>query len=297
MGIVRFGLLAAGGCLLRSEYEKGQLRICRYTIEHEKIPDSFDGVRILLLADLHNKSFGRENEMLYTYVKAIHPDYILSSGDMIIKTKPDSTKEIARFLGRLTAICPVYCGNGNHELELKKRWLAGGVNAYDSYTRLLKKYGVKVLSNATAVLTRGSEAINVSGLDLGLGYYAKGFHVPMREGYIRERLGEPDPGRFHILLGHYPNYFPEYAAWGADLTLAGHMHGGTVRLPGAGGLMSPNYEFFPAYDKGLYERKGSFMVVSPGLGTHSVNIRFGGNYPELSVIVLKKKRGTYGNRG
>ena len=290
MGIWMMGALAAGGCLLRSEYEKEQLRLHSYTIENGKIPDSFDGVRIVLLADLHNKCFGPENEELYLYVKAARPDYILTAGDMILKTRPAKTSGTASLLGRLTQLCPVYCGNGNHELALKKERLADGANAYERYVNHLEWMGVTVLSNATARLTRGEGSIDVSGLDLGLCYYAKGYHVPMQNGYIRRRLGEADPERFHILLGHYPNYFPEYAAWGADLVLAGHMHGGTVQLPGAGGLMSPNYEFFPTYDRGLYERRSSSMVVSPGLGTHSVNIRFGGNYPEVSVIVLKKKR-------
>ena len=290
MGIGTMGVLAAGGCLLRSEYEKRRLQIRYYTVRHGKIPDGFDGVRLVLLADLHNKSFGKEYEELYLYVKAARPDYILAAGDMILRTKPDETARTARFLGRLAGLCPVYCGNGNHELALKGKRLADGTNAYGRYTGLLERRGVHVLADTGATLSRAGDSIDVSGLDLGLCYYAKGRHVPMRPDYICRRLGIPDPGRFQILLGHYPNYFPEYAAWGADLVLSGHMHGGTVRLPGAGGLMSPNYEFFPAYDRGLYERSGSYMLVSPGLGTHSVNIRFGGNYPEVSVILLKKKR-------
>lgn len=289
-GLAGAGVLAAGGCLLRSEYEKRQLRIRCYTVTHGKVPEAFDGVRLLLLADLHGRSFGPENRELYTYIRAIGPDYILSAGDMVLKTKPVETAGTARFLGRLTEICPVYCANGNHELSLREHWLESGANAYERYVGRLRRLGVRVLADETVRLMRGGESLEVSGLDLGLCYYAKGMHVPMRADYIGRKLGAADPERFRILLGHYPNYFPEYAAWGADLTLAGHMHGGTVRLPGAGGLMSPNFEFFPTYDRGLYERSGSFMVVSPGLGTHSVNIRFGGNYPELSVIILKKKR-------
>ena len=53
--------------------------------------------------------------------------------------------------------------------------------------------------------------------------------------------------------------------------------------------MSPNYEFFPVYDRGMYRDGRACMIVSPGLGTHSVNIRFGGNFPTLPVIRLKKK--------
>ncbi len=291
MSLLATGAIIAGLCLLRSEYEKTSLRVQTYTVESEKVPNSFDGVRIAVLSDLHNKQFGTNNELLYRSVKAARPDYILSAGDLITKTRPEETLAVEQFVGSLTKLCPVYLGNGNHELKLRQYAAEGlEISAYDRYVYHLEQFGVKVLADETVRLTRGEDSICVTGLDLGLEHYAKGEHVPMKKGYMEKKLGQAEPGLFHILLGHYPNYFPEYAAWGADLVLAGHMHGGTVRLPGVGGLMSPNFEFFPTYDKGLFTRKGSAMVVSPGLGTHSINIRFGENYPEIPVIVLRKKK-------
>lgn len=291
MSLLLTGAIIAGACLLRSEYEKVCLKLKTYTIESKKIPDSFDGVRIAVLSDLHNKQFGVNNEELYRYLKAARPDYILSAGDLITKTRPEETGEVAQFVGSLTGLCPVYLGNGNHELKLRQHTIPGwGITAYDRFVRQVQQFGVTVLADETVEIERAGEVICVSGLDLGLEHYAKGSHVPMKKGYMEAKLGKAEDGRFHILLGHYPNYFPEYAAWGADLVLAGHMHGGTVRLPGIGGLMSPNFEFFPTYDKGLYTRNGSTMVVSPGLGTHSINVRFGENFPEIPVIVLRKKK-------
>ena len=291
MSLLLTGAIIAGACLLRSEYEKSSLKLQTYHIESEKIPAPFDGVRIAVLSDLHNKKFGINNEDLYRYLKAAHPDYILSAGDLITKTKPEDTLDVAQFVGSLTKLCPVYLGNGNHEIKLREHMVPGlGISAYDRYVRHLQQFGVTVLADETAVIQRDGDAICVTGLDLGLEHYAKAEHVPMKAGYMENKLGTAEDGMFHILLGHYPNYFPEYAAWGADLVLAGHMHGGTVRLPGVGGLMSPNFEFFPTYDKGLFTRTGSAMVVSPGLGTHSINIRFGQNYPEVVLIVLKQKK-------
>ena len=291
MSLLLTGAIIAGACLLRSEYEKVCLKLKTYVIENDKIPASFDGVRIAVLSDLHNKKFGVNNEELYRYLKAAHPDYILSAGDLITKTKPEETGDVAQFVGSLTKLCPVYLGNGNHEIKLRQYDVPGlGVTAYDRYVRHLQQFGVTVLADETAVIERDGESICVTGLDLGLEHYAKGTHVAMKKGYMEAKLGQAEADKFHILLGHYPNYFPEYAAWGADLVLAGHMHGGTVRLPGVGGLMSPNFEFFPTYDKGLFTRKGSTMVVSPGLGTHSINVRFGENFPEIPVIVLRKKK-------
>ena len=82
MSLLLTGAIIAGACLLRSEYEKSSLKLQTYHIESKKIPAPFDGVRIAVLSDLHNKKFGINNEDLYRYLKAAHPDYILSAGDI-----------------------------------------------------------------------------------------------------------------------------------------------------------------------------------------------------------------------
>ena len=90
-------------------------------------------------------------------------------------------------------------------------------------------------------------------------------------------------GTIWILLAHSPLYFDAYAKWGADLTLSGHFHGGTIRLPGLGGVMTPQYQFFLPWCAGIFEKQGHYMAVSRGLGTHSINIRLN-NRPQLLVI-------------
>lgn len=288
-GLVKASAFLAGAGLLCSEYEKRQLRLTPYTVSSGKIPPSFDGARIAVLADLHDCTIGEDNEILYERLKALRPDYILCAGDMVVKNRAFEPDRVVRLLARLARICPVWCGNGNHELYLKKKSLPDGRTAYDLYEEKLKKAGVRVLADETVRIRRGEEEIAVSGLDLGLAFYAKGFHAPMRSDYCERKLGAAPAGCYRVLIGHYPNYLPEYAAWGADLVVAGHMHGGTVRLPWLGGLMSSNYEFFPKYDRGQFSEKGCDMIVSGGLGTHSINIRFGGNYPEIPVITLKRQ--------
>lgn len=68
----------------------------------------------------------------------------------------------------------------------------------------------------------------------------------MPSDYIEKKAGKADPDHFQILLAHSPLYFDACAKWGADLTLSGHFHGGTIRLPGLGGVMTPQYQFsFP----------------------------------------------------
>jgi predicted MPP superfamily phosphohydrolase len=278
----------AGGSLIRSEYEKRQIRFTSYTVRNGKIPPAFAGVRIAVLADLHDCTFGEKNEKLIQRLKELSPDYIVCAGDMIVKNRPFQVENVVAFLGKLTEICPVYCGNGNHEMALKKEYLPDGRSAYDLYAGQLESVGVHVVSDGTVYLKRGEQKVALSGLDLDLAFYANGFHTPMRQNYCEKKLGIPSPGEYHILIGHYPNYFPEYTAWGADLVLAGHMHGGTVRLPFVGGLMSSNFEFFPKYDRGWFAEENCVMIVSGGIGTHSINVRFGNNYPDIPVITLKR---------
>ena len=71
------------------------------------------------------------------------------------------------------------------------------------------------------------------------------------------------------------------------MTLAGHFHGGTIRIPGLGGVMTPQYQFFLPWSAGNFERNGKRMIVSRGLGTHSINIRLN-NRPQLVLIRLRR---------
>ena len=83
---------------------------------------------------------------------------------------------------------------------------------------------------------------------------------------------------WHII----PLLLDSYAGWGADLVLCGHVHGGLVRLPFLGGVLSPERKFFPKYDKGLYEKDGTKMYVSGGIGKPRLC-----NPPEINLIHLK----------
>ena len=79
----------------------------------------------------------------------------------------------------------------------------------------------------------------------------------MDAAYLKRLLGKPSAGEYNILIAHNPDYFPAYAEWGADLVLSGHVHGGIMRLPLLGGVLSPALRLFPKYDGGLFQEGGS----------------------------------------
>ena len=92
--------------------------------------------------------------------------------------------------------------------------------------------------------------------------------------YLKTLLGQPSEENYTILIAHNPDYFPKYAEWGADLVLAGHVHGGMVRVPFWGkGVVSPNVRLFPKYDGGEFTIGKSRMLLSRGLGMHTIPIR------------------------
>jgi len=84
---------------------------------------------------------------------------------------------------------------------------------------------------------------------------------------IQSILGDLDTDSYNILLTHNPLYADTYSNWGADLTLSGHIHGGMIRIPFVGGLLSPEREFFPEYDAGKYQVNGKILIVNRGLAT------------------------------
>ena len=95
--------------------------------------------------------------------------------------------------------------------------------------------------------------------------------------------------KYNILLMHNPDYFPNAAQWGTDLVLSGHVHGGIVRIPGWKGVASPNIRFFPKYDGGKFEEGESVMILSRGLGVHTIPFRLF-NPGELIVLDLEEEK-------
>ncbi len=109
----------------------------------------------------------------------------------------------------------------------------------------------------------------------------------MKADYLPKILGEPRTDACQILIAHNPLYFEEYAAWGADVVVSGHVHGGIMRLPVLGGVLSPNLSLFPKYDGGRFELGRAVMILSRGIGTHTIPLRIF-NPAELVVLDFKK---------
>ena len=256
-----------------------------YHLNTKKLPKGSRERIFVLLADLHNHVYGPENQVLLDAIKAQKPDAVLTAGDMLIANGQDSFAPALRLFQRLCREgLPVFYGNGNHEYRMRLHPEVYG-NKYQEYARGLRDCGVILLENESVSFETDGFRLKIYGFELNDRYYHKCPRTPFHPGELRKALGTPDPGRYNILLAHNPVYLDDYSAWGADLTVSGHLHGGIIRIPGIGGVISPQVKLFPKYDAGHFRKNGRDLIVSRGLGTHTVNLRIF-NPAELAVIHL-----------
>ena len=262
-------------------YDTHHFVVARYELSSSKIKKD---LRIVMLSDLHNYNrYGGGNAKLIEEISKQKPDIVVFAGDMITAEKKEVFHKTVEFIEKLQGLYPVYYGFGNHEQKLiagKERFCGMG----EKFQAALAEKKIEPLRNASVFLEEYGVAIY--GVELEHKYYRR-FHVlPMEEGYMESLVGKKNVDVYSVFLAHNPDYFPDYAKWGADLVFSGHVHGGIMRLPFLGGVISPAIRFFPKYDGGLFAEAESKMVLGRGIGTHTPDIRVF-NPGELVVVDIK----------
>ena len=265
-------------------YDSNRFVVRHYSLRDHRIKKP---VKAVVLADLHNKRYGKENERLLQAIDEICPDIILIAGD-ILTAKPKASLDVAvDFLTKLAEKYPIYYGNGNHEHRLKLYPENYG-DMGERYEEALQKIGIRRLVNEHTELSE--YGIRIYGSEIDKFYYKRFGVKPMAEEYLRGLLGQPSEETYTILIAHNPDYFPKYADWGADLVLAGHVHGGMVRIPFWGkGVVSHNVRLFPKYDGGEFTLGKTRMLLSRGLGMHTIPIRLFNPGEILEVDLLPEE--------
>ncbi|MDE6603376.1 MAG: metallophosphoesterase [Lachnospiraceae bacterium] len=266
-------------CLAVAFWDSNRFVTVTYEIRSDKITKP---CRLALLSDLHNKSFGEENRRLLAAIDQTAPDGILVAGDMLTAERGADFGHALSLMGKLAARYRIYYGMGNHEYRLGL-YPDDYPGMYEEYMSGLKKAGIEPLINETVYLPECN--IAVCGAQIDRVYYRHFRRKPMEASYLPKLLGTPDREMFQLLIAHNPVYFDAYAEWGADLVVSGHVHGGIMRLPVLGGVISPTLTLFPKYDGGIFKENKSTMILSRGLSSHTIPIRVF-NPGELIVIEL-----------
>ena len=261
-------------CAVFFWWSNHSLQTERAVFTSPRLPAGFDGCTIVQLSDLHGAEFGEDNEELIRRVREAEPDYIFLTGDLLDRYR-QTPRSYAVSLGKsLAGIAPTYFVTGNHE------WAFPDIR---TLKRELRDAGVTVLSNEYVPLSRGGDRILLAGID-----DPNGFADQKTPEELAGELRGAEPDAFWMLLAHRNNYFEkEYSLLGADLVISGHGHGGLIRLPFTDGLVSVERSLFPSYTAGFYEKNGSALFVTRGLGNSGPTFRLF-NRPEVAVVTLRR---------
>lgn len=272
------GLAAAGlaGLSLTGAYstlvEPYAYELTETDIFLPNLPDAFENFRVALLSDIHHGHLFplREVERVVRLTNDARPDLVALAGDYTTG-RVRYIEPCAAALGRLRAPSGVFAVLGNHD-----HYTDGELT-----TRALVRHGINVLSNANTLLRRrgATDALQLAGLDdAGWG----------KADWTRALHGL-DASLPSILLTHEPSAIDASEARGVSLILAGHTHGGQIRLPFVGAPARFLTDEFRRL-AGLYEREGTQLYVTRGVGTVGLHARLGAR-PEIALIRIKKRLG------
>ncbi|MFC3418920.1 metallophosphoesterase [Salinicoccus hispanicus] len=252
-----------------------------HTHESVRVPEAFDGYKIIQVSDFHNAWFGFRSAKLIREIKKIDGDVIFVTGDVIDRRTPNFKRSMG-LVTQLVDILPTYYVTGNHEAHYRK---------FDKLEQAIDASGMKNISKSNERLNIGHEYIRLIGMEDLWFYGTDGDHqvtADFRQD-LEHRL-ENRSDRFTIVLSHRPELFDMYTRFPIDLVFTGHAHGGQIRLPIVKGLYAPHQGVLPQYTEGVYGKDGTSMVVSRGLGNSRFPFRVF-NRPEIVVMELKRTEG------
>jgi hypothetical protein len=278
--------------------ERFRFSVREVDIPIANLPPALDGLRITQISDLHAGSYMPVQQVRRAIGMAneLKGDLAVVTGDFI-SDRGDPLEDCITEISRLRAPLGVWGCNGNHEIY---------AHAEAASAALFQRFGMKLLRHENAELRWNGGALNLIGVDYQRQHPTEGVHPPMLAG-VQALVRRDIP---NIMLSHNPNSFPKAAELGIELSLAGHTHGGQVRVEILDHCWSPA-EFLTPYVAGLYRRPllapailgdneiagfhqasnlqspTSSIYVNRGLGTIGAPVRLGVP-PEITLITLRR---------
>ncbi len=246
--------------------------VTHITLHSEKLPSGSKGFRIAHISDLHSDPQLRLEEKLPAMISEEKPDLIVFTGDGI--NKPEGLPIFREFLRKTSKIAPTFVVRGN--------WDAWYWNNLDLYRGL----GATELNGDTREIVVDSIPVSLTGFSVepardpspagGEVALTKALDMVTRK------------GQFSIVLYHYPDLIDEVSKQKVDLYFAGHTHGGQVRVPFYGALITLS-KFGKKYEAGMYRVLNTTLYVNRGIGMEggiAPRVRFLCR-PELTIIDVK----------
>ncbi len=259
----------------------------RYTIERvdvpvANLPPELDGLRIAQLSDIHIGDYmpPREIRRAVDMANDLRPDISFVTGDFV-SSEGDPLDACISELSRLSAPLGVWGCNGNHEIY-------AGVE--DEAERLFSEKGMRLLRAASAIVDHNGGRFNLIGVDYQRDHMTSGERNGPMLAEIEHLVRRDMP---NVLLSHNPNSFRRAADLGIELSLAGHTHGGQVKMEIVDHSVSPARLITP-FVAGLYrlpmngdDSPTASLYVNRGLGTFGFPVRIGVP-PEITLLTLRR---------
>jgi predicted MPP superfamily phosphohydrolase len=273
LGLGRPGQLLGAGLVAAAAAwavtEPARLKLRRIDVPLERWPHALDGLRLAMVSDLHTGAphvGERKLERIVARINGAKPDLIALVGDYADPTvpfgEPVAPELVAELLGELEAPLGVFAVLGNHD------WHHYGARV----PRALREAGIEVLENDAVAVERGGAVLWVAGLA----------DLRERRPDVTVALAMVPESQPLIALTHDPDMFPELRDR-ADVTLAGHTHGGQVGLPLVRRATAPTSH---GYTGGEVREGRGYMYVSRGVGTTGLPIRLAAP-PEIALLTLR----------
>ena len=261
-------------------------RVERVEVPIANLPKELDGFKIAQLSDIHIGDFMPREEVrrAVNMANELKPDLAVVTGDFI-SNEFDPLGDCIAELSKLRAPLGTWGCNGNHEIY---------ADAEGAAQQLFQQYGMKLLRQENVELDWHGEKVNLIGVDYQRDHMTHGPRGPMLQG-IEPLISRKHP---NILLSHNPNSFHRAAEMGIELSLAGHTHGGQVKVEIVDHSFSPA-RLITDFVAGLYHlpmgangsgengnSKKAALYVNRGLGTFGVPVRIG-VLPEITLLTLR----------
>ena len=262
-------------------------KINKIDLKFTNLPQSFNGLKIVQISDLHIGSYNKDYKEIEKIVKIVNnqdADLLIFTGDLVNNFASELNGYIP-ILQKLHAAIGKYSILGNHDYGDYSSWInqQEKIKNLEEIKEAQKETGFKLLLNNSIKIKRDNEEITIIGTE---NWGLPPFH---QYGDLTKSMANVDTNSFKILLTHDPTYWDSTVVkkTNIELTLAGHTHGMQFGISFAGKRWSPAQYMYKHWG-GLYEINNQYLYVNTGIGVIGIPGRVG-MPPEITVVTLYKK--------
>ena len=261
--------------------EPFKLELNEYHMFSDRLPYGTPPIRILHITDLHIERLTQREEKLLEFAAKAQPDIIVLTGDYVnlsYNRDPETLAQVRHFLSQLDAPFGVYATLGSPPVDLR-----------ETVVPIFADLPIPLMRSSWKVVDMGDgRAVTLLGLDCT-------HHLPTDAERLANLVAAAPNKTPQVFLYHSPELMPQVANYGLDLYLCGHTHGGQVRLPVIGPLLTSS-QLGRQFVMGIYRLGRTHLYVSRGIGLEGLSaprVRF--KAPPETTLVIMHARGKPAN--